>query len=83
MSSQSSAGDPFLAIGLAILMFLMLIINIYTLVYWQHPDDKNESILAKLLIVFGLQLTTVTVLLIPIGTLFDVLLAMLIIIVIS
>jgi LMBR1 domain-containing protein 1 len=64
---MSGGTDPFLAIGLAILMFLMLIINVYTLVYWQHPEDKNESILPKILIVLGLQLTAVCVLMIPIG----------------
>lgn len=67
MTSQTV--DPFLAVGIAILMFVMLIINVYILVYWQHPEDKNESILAKLLIIFGLQLSAVSVLMLPVGKL--------------
>lgn len=65
----SATVDPFLAVGIAILMFVMLIINVYILVYWQHPEDKNESILAKILIIFGLQLSAVSVLMLPVGKL--------------
>jgi hypothetical protein len=35
------------AIGFAILMA----INIYILVLWQHPDDKNEAFWPKTLVV--------------------------------
>lgn len=63
---SDASADPFLAVGLAILMFLMLIINVYIYVYWQHPEDKNESMLPKVVIIFGLQVTAVSVLLIPI-----------------
>lgn len=59
--------DPFLVIGLALLMFIMLVINVYVLVYWQHPEDRNESKMAKILILFGLQLTSVSVLMLPVG----------------
>lgn len=67
---SDASADPFLAVGLAILMFLMLIINVYIYVYWQHPEDKNESMLPKVVIIFGLQVTAVSVLLIPIGKFF-------------
>lgn len=71
---SSSTVDPFLAVGIALLMFVMLIINVYILVYWQHPEDKNESILAKILIIFGLQLSAVSVLMLPVGKLLQCLL---------
>lgn len=61
------SADPLLIVGLTILLFVMLIINIYILAYWQHPDDKNESYLARVLIVYGLQLCAVSVLMIPVG----------------
>ena len=65
---MSSGPDPFLVVGIVILMILMLIINTYLLIHWQHPEDKNESVLARLLILFGFQLSSVSVLMLPIGT---------------
>lgn len=62
-----STADPLLVVGITILMFVMLIINVYILAYWQHPEDKNQSYFAKLLIIFGLQLSAVSVLLLPVG----------------
>lgn len=59
--------DPFLVVGMSLLIFIMLIINVYILVYWQHPEDRNQSYLAKLLIIFGLQLSAVSVLMLPVG----------------
>ena len=32
--------DPFLCVGMAILLAVLLVINVYMLVMWQHPDDK-------------------------------------------
>ena len=65
---MSSGPDPFLIVGIVILLILMLIINIYILIHWQHPEDKNESILVRILILFGFQLSSVSVLMLPIGT---------------
>jgi len=61
------SADPLLIVGIVLLIILMLIINVYLLVHWQHPDDQNESILARLLILFGFQLSAVSVLMLPIG----------------
>eukprot|EP01036_Dinobryon_divergens_P035013 gene35013-45323_t len=63
---MSSGPDPFLVVGIVILMILMLIINTYLLIHWQHPEDKNESVLARVLILFGFQLSSVSVLMLPI-----------------
>jgi hypothetical protein len=35
-----AAVDPFLCVGMAILLAILLVINVYMLVMWQHPDDK-------------------------------------------
>lgn len=66
-SSTSADAEPFLVVGFAVLMIITLIINIYILAYWQHPEDKGESVMSKFLIVFGLQLSAVSVLMLPIG----------------
>jgi len=58
--------DPLLIVGITLLIVMMLVINVYTLVYWQHPDDKNDSYFAKFVIVFGLQLSSMCVLMLPI-----------------
>ncbi len=63
----SDSPDPLLIVGITLLIFIMLIINVYILVYWQHPEDKNESYMAKLLIIYGLQLSAVSVLMLPVG----------------
>jgi LMBR1 domain-containing protein 1 len=58
--------DPFLVIGFLILLILVFVINVYVLVYWQHPEDKNESHLVRVLVVLGLQLSAICVLLLPV-----------------
>lgn len=32
-------------------IFLLLAINVYVVVIWQHPDDKNEAYLPKAVVV--------------------------------
>mmetsp|Transcript_9110 Transcript_9110/g.13586 ORF Transcript_9110/g.13586 Transcript_9110/m.13586 type:complete len:285 (+) Transcript_9110:42-896(+) len=59
------SADPLLIVGIVLLIILMLVINVYLLVHWQHPDDQNESILARLLILYGFQLSAVSVLMLP------------------
>eukprot|EP01041_Mallomonas_annulata_P002734 gene2734-5382_t len=57
---------PFLVVAIAILIFLLLVIDVYILVHFQHPDDKNESYVAKFIIVIGLLVSQLSVLLLPI-----------------
>lgn len=64
---MGGSSDPLLIVGIVILIILMLVINVYLLIYWQHPEDKNESILCRVLILFGFQLCSVSVLMLPIG----------------
>lgn len=58
--------DPLLIVGITLLILMVMVINVYTLVYWQHPDDRNESYFAKFVIIFGLQLSSMAVLMLPI-----------------
>jgi LMBR1 domain-containing protein 1 len=60
------AVDAFLVVGVTILIVILLIINLYIIAYFQHPDDKNQSYYAKTLIIFGFMLTSLSVLLIPV-----------------
>ena len=66
LASSGGTTDPFLIVGICLLIIILLVINVYAMAFYQHPDDKNESILAKVLIVFCLQLTAFSVLMIPI-----------------
>jgi LMBR1-like membrane protein len=61
------AVDPLIVVGMAILICVIFVINVYILVYYSHPEDKNESYLAKALVVLGLQLSAMSVLMLPIG----------------
>ena len=61
------AVDPLIVVGMAILIVVILVVNVYILAYYTHPEDKNESYLAKALVVFGLQLSAMSVLMLPIG----------------
>lgn len=50
----------------ALVIFIMVVIaNIYILVYFQHEDDKNLAIFPKIVVVSGLTLACVAVLLLP------------------
>lgn len=64
--TTSGAVNPMLILGITVLTCVMGVVNVYTLAYWQHPDDKNESILIRIVIVVGLQLASMSVLMIPI-----------------
>ena len=61
------AVDPLIVVGMAILICVIFVINVYILVHYSHPEDKNESYLAKALVVLGLQLSAMSVLMLPIG----------------
>ena len=62
------AVDPLIVVGMSLLIVVIFVVNVYILVYYTHPEDKNESYLAKALVVTGLQLSAMSVLMLPIGT---------------
>lgn len=58
--------DPLLSLGLVLLLILVLVSSLYFLAYWQHPEDKNESFFAKIVIIIGFFLSISTILILPI-----------------
>jgi LMBR1 domain-containing protein 1 len=57
--------DWFLILATSISFLLLLVASLYFLVYYQHPDDRNEAWFPKLTVLLGLVLSGATVLLLP------------------
>ena len=57
--------DVFLIVCTVAAFVLLLIASLYIIVYYQHPDDKNEAYLPKFVVIFGLTLAGATCLLPP------------------
>jgi len=41
----------FLLLCVGLMIVILLIVNVYMLVHWSHPDDKNEAYFPKALVV--------------------------------
>ena len=54
-----------LIISILVAFAIMVISGIYFIVYYQHPDDKNEAYFPKLIVLLGLCLAGGTVLGLP------------------
>uniref|UniRef100_A0A7R9Y953 Uncharacterized protein n=1 Tax=Pinguiococcus pyrenoidosus TaxID=172671 RepID=A0A7R9Y953_9STRA len=57
--------DIFIIIFLVVVTIAFTIGNVYLIVEWQHPADKNQAYAPKVLCVFGLLLIQITILLLP------------------
>lgn len=57
--------DIFLIVATVVAFFILLVVGLYLLVHYQHPDDKNEAYLPKFVVIFGFVLAGATVLLLP------------------
>ncbi|KAJ0407253.1 hypothetical protein P43SY_008028 [Pythium insidiosum] len=57
--------DWFLVVLVIIMSVVLLLANVYILVYFQHDDDKNTAYFPKFLVIFGLFFAEATVLLLP------------------
>ena len=57
--------SPVLIIAAVVLAVLVIVANLYFLVYFQHEDDRNVAILPKIVVVTGLTLSCFSVLLLP------------------
>lgn len=64
-NQQLHAVDLFLIIAIAVTLSFLLIIAVYLLINFQHPDDKNDAYLPKLVVIFGIVLSGMTVLMLP------------------
>jgi LMBR1 domain-containing protein 1 len=57
--------DWFLILVSCISVVILFVVSLYFLVYYQHPDDKNEAWLPKITVLLGMMLAGATVLLLP------------------
>lgn len=57
--------DIFLIIVSVVTFCILCIIGLYLIVYYQHPDDHNESYAPKLVVLLGFVIAGCTVLLLP------------------
>jgi hypothetical protein len=57
--------DWWLYLVLVIAIFVLLAVNVYVLVLWQHPDDKNEAYWPKFVVLLGLTVAEGSVLFLP------------------
>ncbi|PIA32223.1 hypothetical protein AQUCO_04500075v1 [Aquilegia coerulea] len=54
-----------LVIVAIVVCILVFIFNIYLLVNYQHPDDKNQAYFPKFVVVFGLSVAAISILMLP------------------
>lgn len=63
--STDPAEDWFLVLVLAVLFLLCLVVSVYILVNFQHPEDKNQAYPPKIVVIVSLTLAMMSVLLLP------------------
>jgi len=57
--------DIFLIVATIVAFLILLIVAVYLLVYYQHPDDHNEACFPKIIVIIGIMLAGATCLLLP------------------
>jgi LMBR1 domain-containing protein 1 len=57
--------DIFLIIVCVVAFVILSVVALYLIVYYQHPDDHNESYAPKAIVLFGFVLAGCTVLMLP------------------
>ncbi|GAQ82999.1 LMBR1 domain-containing protein 1 [Klebsormidium nitens] len=55
----------FLIVLAVIISVLVVVINIYVLINYQHPDDRNQAYFPKFIVVFGLTVAQLSILMLP------------------
>jgi LMBR1 domain-containing protein 1 len=63
--SVTTMADIFLIVSITVAFFILLVVAVYLLVYYQHPDDRNEAYFPKIVVVVGIMLAGATALLLP------------------
>ncbi|KAL9247024.1 hypothetical protein vseg_020495 [Gypsophila vaccaria] len=48
-----------------IVVVLVFVFNVYLLINYQHPDDKNQAYFPKFVVVFGLSVAVISILMLP------------------
>jgi len=56
----------FLIVLCIVMALLMIVVSVYTLLHYQHPEDKNQAWWPKIVVVFSIWLAVCTVLFFPI-----------------
>lgn len=54
-----------LVIVAIVVCVIVFIFNVYLLVNYQHPDDKNQAYFPKIVVVFGLSVALISILMLP------------------
>ncbi|KAK8958321.1 LIMR family protein [Platanthera guangdongensis] len=54
-----------LVVVAVVVCVLVLLFNVYLLVNYQHPDDKNQAYFPKLVVVLGLSIAVISILMLP------------------
>jgi LMBR1 domain-containing protein 1 len=57
--------DIFLICVIVVSLVILLVVGLYFVIKYQHPDDKNDAYFPKLVVLFGFVLAGATVLLLP------------------
>lgn len=57
--------DALLIICCVVAFVVLALAGLYLLVYYMHPDDKNDAYLPKLTVITGFMLAGITVLMFP------------------
>ena len=57
--------DVFLIIVVVIAFAILSVVGLYLVVKYQHPDDKNDAYVPKVVVLLGFVLSGATVLLLP------------------
>lgn len=54
-----------LVIVAIVVCILVFIFNLYLLINYQHPDDKNQAYFPKFVVVLGLSVSAISILMLP------------------
>jgi LMBR1 domain-containing protein 1 len=57
--------DALLVISCVVAFVVLFLTALYLLVYYSHPDDKNDAYVPKVVVITGFMLAGATVLLFP------------------
>ena len=65
LNAKFTMVDIFLVVSTAVALFILFVVAVYLLVYYQHPDDHNEAYFPKGVVIGGIMLAGATALLLP------------------
>lgn len=60
--------NPFLVISILAAFIILLVGSTYFIIYYQHPDDRNEAYIPKAVVILGFAMAGATVLMLPLDT---------------